>query len=92
MSKKLQLYTVTISAEVAILAESEADARDFARDVDRFDCEFDYDAQPMTYLPDGWEGTEIPFGHRDPEQPDATVDDWVERGAAPRLKRTPPKK
>jgi hypothetical protein len=81
-----RLFTVAIETEVVVLAESSSEAELLARESMR---DLDGDqwtmmASPMAYLPAGWEGDAIPYGPGDSEDPDRTVDKWIERGAAPK--------
>ena len=79
----LKLYTVTLSAEIVVLAESKEEAEDIALlHLDVID-HLDADAQPMGHMPSDWDGSEIPFGERDEDAPDRTVGEWIELGAAP---------
>ena len=82
-----RLWNVSLETEIVVLAESHEAAVEAAkkavRDRDITESEFYGRAEPMTYFPAGDDGTEIPFGDRDPAAPDRTVDEWIERGAAP---------
>jgi hypothetical protein len=80
MSTK-RLWVVTLAAEVAVLAESMADAEDEAREALRsgdVDPEPDRPS-PMTWLPAGWDKSCIPYG----ADGDETIEDAIAAGAAP---------
>lgn len=80
----LKLYTVTLSAEIVVLAESKEEAEDIAlHGSDDAIDHLDADAQPMGHMPSDWDGSEIPFGECDEDAPDRTVGEWIELGAAP---------
>lgn len=81
-----RLFTVAIETEIVVLAESSSEAELLARESMR---DLDSDqwsrmASPMTHLPAGWEGEAIPYGPGESEDPDRTIDEWIERGAAPK--------
>lgn len=85
---KFQLFAVTITTEIIVLAESEAEAVSLAKD--ESDIEFsecDYSAAPLSYLPGDWDVNAIPFGERLTESPDRTVGEWIKEGAAPEYTR-----
>lgn len=86
-SKKL--YTVTITAEVVVVAESAEAAKEAAEDARHAgDVEdFDFNAQPLRYLPGSWDGDCIPFGEPDKDDPDRDIEGWINAGAAPEYKR-----
>jgi hypothetical protein len=81
-----RLFTVSIEAEVVVLAESQEQAEEIAQkaagtiDGDQWEAS---PASPMTCMPGGWDGECIPFGDGDPQEPDRTIAQWIERGAAP---------
>lgn len=81
-----KLYTVSISHEVVVIAESEDEAREAAEQAWRDVSEYDLDMTPieMSYLPSGWDGRELPYQAND-DLPEQTVDQWIEAGAAPKL-------
>lgn len=89
MSEK-RLYNVTIELEVVVIAGSDREAEQGARDavqsgdIDVYDAAIH--AQPMVYYPGGWEDDSIPFGDREDADPDRTIKKWIEMGAAPDLK------
>jgi hypothetical protein len=82
-----KLFVVTITTEIIVVADSESDAEHLARyekDIEWADV--DYSACPMRHMPGEWDGDSIPFGDRLEEEPDRTVNAWIERGAAPEYK------
>jgi hypothetical protein len=88
MSNK-QLFVVTVTTETVVLAEDMHEAEALARD-DLNDIMFDGGgpdvmASPMTYYPGDMDEGCIPYGHRDDEDPDRTIGEWVDRGAAPKM-------
>lgn len=80
-----KLYTVDIEIETVVVADSQEEAEALAmealQDIDTLG--YWTEALPLRVLPDGWDGTSIPFGHHEKEDPDRTVDQWAEAGAAP---------
>jgi hypothetical protein len=80
-----KLYVVTIETEILVVAESEEEASEVAeeslRDIDN--DQWDKNARPMLFLPHDWEEGSIPFGDRDPSDPDRTIGGWIKAGAAP---------
>lgn len=79
------LYTVAIEVEIIVVADTqgaaEASAIEALQDIDTLG--YAALAQPLRVLPDGWDGTSIPFGHHEKDDPDRTVDQWAGAGAAP---------
>ena len=87
---KFRLFTVTITTEVIVLAESESEAQQLARsesDISFSEC--DYHASPLRYFPGDWDKSSIPFGEQLEEAPDRTVGEWIDAGAAPEYKLRP---
>jgi len=84
-----QLYVVCIEHEIIVVAENEVEAirhaGDSLRDLDIGTD--DMTASPMSYLANGWGTGEIPYGYRDPKDPDRTVGEWVQQGAAPKYNK-----
>lgn len=79
----LKLYTVVVRHELVVLAANEADA---VAIIPRWSRELpipSVEANEMMTLPADMAGDEIPFGRTDPEDPDRSIDEWIERGAAP---------
>lgn len=83
MTKKL--FVVEVMTELVVLADDEAEAEELARD-SKYDgdWECDFSAREMTYLPNDWELRALPYGHRDDDDPDRTIEEWVKLGAAPK--------
>lgn len=83
-----RLFTVTLEMEIVVVAESERDAEEGARDaIKELDSyEFLTRAQPMRRLPSAWTLKALPWGDRDEDNPDRTVGQWVDLGAAPDFK------
>lgn len=84
MTKKL--FTVTIQAEIVVVADDAVQAGMEAAKVVRdltFDGTFGYHAEPMRHFPAEFDGNCMPFGEGDPADPDRTIDAWIEKGAAP---------
>jgi len=84
-----ELWVVTISAEVVVLAEDSIDAVEEARSAIR-----DGSVEPepesageMTYLPDGWDLDCLPYGG---DNDDETLGVLIEAGAAPKYRRGKP--
>jgi hypothetical protein len=80
-----RLFTVSFETEVVVLADSQEQAEKIAqRSVRSIDADqWDASASPMSCMPGGWDGGCIPFGAGDPQEPDRTIAEWIERGAAP---------
>lgn len=79
-----KLYNVTIEVEVVVVAESESDARKHAQDaIDEvsFENDVDYDVRELVYLSGNWDLNCIPFGDRDGDDPDRTIQGWLDAGA-----------
>ena len=86
--KPLRLYTVTLTAEVVVLATDPSDAMTQAINA-RYDEE-EWDAIPsdLRELPDSWEGDSCPFGRQHPEHAHATIDELISLGCAPKWSGT----
>jgi hypothetical protein len=81
MEKKL--FVVTIETEVVVLAEDESQAEEEAQRHVRGEIdEWDFRAAPMSFMPAGWDEDCFPFQQND--QPDRTVGEWIDLGAAPK--------
>jgi hypothetical protein len=78
-----KLYTVTIEAEIVVVADDAAEAEEAAHDAMSDLSSYDYDisATPMRFLPSGWEMNAIPYGENADDDPDRTVDGWIRAGA-----------
>ncbi len=77
MAKKL--WIIERACEVVILSETREGAIKEGESLHGTDMgEPSYRAQEMTYLPDGWDGTCMPFG----QEGDDTIDTLVAAGAA----------
>jgi hypothetical protein len=74
-----RLYTVMVYTEEVVVASSREEAERIASQADL--SIWEYNASPLRCLPPGWNGGEIPWAHID--EPQATVDEWIARGAAP---------
>jgi hypothetical protein len=83
---KKQLYVVSVTTEIVVLAESTEEAEEIAEDC-RIDWEGPGFAQPMRVMPAGWDLDSVPFGEGDEEDPDRPLKGWIERGAAPEYSR-----
>lgn len=79
-----QLFIVTVATDIIVVAEDAAEAEKFAikatndGDLDEFDAE----ASAFTHYPGGWDEKCLPFGYRDPAEPDRHIGGWIEAGAA----------
>lgn len=71
----MNLFTVTIEAEIVCVGETAADAEEAARDAigDLSSYDFETYAKPMKYLPSGWDEGAIPFGG----EGDKTLGEWI---------------
>ncbi len=78
-----RLYTVQIVTEVIVIAESCVHAEREAAKIDLGDLHLSFRGASMSAFPAQWNGDDIPYGQEDPNDPDRTVDEWIERGAAP---------
>lgn len=78
-----QLFVVQLTYEVVIVADDAAAAERISNTehIDR--GEADTVVRPLSYLPADWDKDSIPFGDRVEEDPDRTVGQWIELGAAP---------
>lgn len=78
-----KLYTVVIEHEIVVVAESESEAVSHARealdDIDPYDAGIS--ATEMRHLPADWELSAIPFGDRSEDDPDRTIQGWIDQGA-----------
>lgn len=82
MSK--QLYVVELLQELVVVAESKQEAEALARDAD-YDTP-SVSATELCFLPADWDLDCIPWGEQDDSNPDRTVGEWIELGAAPRYR------
>jgi hypothetical protein len=80
MTKKL--WTVEVTNEIVVLAESREDAEREARKVSRLDMTPDYFASEMLSIPSGWHDEDVPYGEHE-----KTIDECIADGCAPRLRR-----
>lgn len=89
----MQLFTVEITTEVVVVAESFADAVKQAKEISSLDTQDpSYVATEMATIPSDWDLEAIPFGRQDKDNPDKTIQQWIDDGAAPlysRLRRKP---
>jgi hypothetical protein len=80
-----KLWTVEVSSEVVVLAETRDEAEKEARKLSGLDTgDSEYTAREMTSIPCGWEGDCVPYGY-DVEK---TIDECIAEGLAPCLRRT----
>ncbi len=86
MSK--QLYVVEITTEIVVLADDAKEAEALAFDEFRMNNidDFDMHATDMTYYPANWDDKAIPYGHREEDDPDRTIGEWIKLGAVPKFK------
>lgn len=85
---EVKLYTVELAVELIVIAESEDDAilqvqRMSSLDVPKAEID---SVSETSWLPSDWDEDAIPFGKSDPADPDRTIRQWAEMGAAPKLK------
>jgi hypothetical protein len=86
MTEERRLYVVTVESEVLVVARNREEAEKLAQD-ESFDFDGpDYHASEMTYMPAVWDKDCLPYGLRDEKEPDRTVGEWIEAGAAPAYK------
>lgn len=84
-----RLYNVTVEAEIVVLADSQQEAEKIAARLSRFDMDpWDTTARDFSHMPNDWDKDSIPFGDEDPANPDKTVGEWLEDGAAPEYMET----
>lgn len=83
----MKLYTVTLETEVVVVAEDEEGAERAAADALSEMGSYDlcFSAQPLRFLPIGWDGKELPFPDPDLEIPEMDINGWIDAGAAPEL-------
>lgn len=78
-----KLYTVVIEHEIVVVAESESEAVSHAHealgDIDPHDA--DISATEMRHLPVSWGLDAIPFGDCSEDDPDRTIQGWIDQGA-----------
>ncbi len=71
----MKLYTVTVSSDIVVIANSPEEAERIAEtDVDYFDMQLTAAASAY-FLPYGWDEDSIPFGKQDD---DKTISEWKE--------------
>lgn len=84
-----RLYNVTIETEIVVLAESRFDAEKIASRIPHQEAHlWDVTAREFSHMPTDWWDNSIPFGNEDPVNPDKTVGEWLEDGAAPEYMET----
>ncbi len=77
---KYRLYTVTVTNEYVVLAESREDAEEVAeREVESETP--DITVTKFKHYPGNYGPESIPYGHRDPSDPDRTIGEWISSGA-----------
>jgi hypothetical protein len=87
-----RLFTVVIQTEIIVLAGDETHAEIVAKQIveDEWparnlrESSFKFQAQPMSHLPVGWDENEFPEDNT-LEEPERTIRELIERGAAPRM-------
>ena len=80
----MKLYSVTLTAEVVVVAENFEEAERFAEDGIDMNAVAPLSASAnlgALVLPDGWDEWSIPFGKGDPLNPDKTIGEWQEEAA-----------
>lgn len=82
-----KLYSVTITGEVVVVADSIEDAERIAEhDVDHFDMQLSASADRHGFfMPYGWDDGSIPFGEGDKANPDKTIAEWKEEARLAKL-------
>ena len=85
-----RLFCVRVMAEYLVVANSKDDAtkvveQQFCRGGNELEVD---DTSEMTAYPGGWDKDAIPYGYRDPADPDRTVEKWIEMGHAPEYTAT----
>ena len=79
-----KLFVVTIETEIVVAAETPEEAVEAAddahRDLDSYS--FSRHAMEMTHLPADWDLDSIPYGAREEADPDRTIKNWIDAGAA----------
>ena len=84
-----KLWTVTMQTEVVVVAENEFEAEESAQAALREgDLDHSSVVQGMSYIPSGWNKNSIPWGDRSEEDPDRTLGQWIELGAAPEYQKS----
>jgi len=78
-----RLYIVTVETEVLVVARSRQEAVELAQSESIDFDDSDYHAVEMTYMPGAWDKECMPYGLRDEDDPDRSVEGWIEAGAAP---------
>jgi hypothetical protein len=80
-----KLYNVNVLYDIVVLAESEEEAKEEARfSMKEIDNPTVVQAKEMSYIPSGWDKKCLPWGGID----DVNIGDLIEKGAAPKLKRS----
>jgi len=83
-----RLFVVTITRELVVVASDRDEAQMLAQE-EESDVEIlepEYMATPMRHLPADWDLDSVPYGYRDPSEPDREIGAWIEKGAAPEYK------
>lgn len=76
-----QLYVVTLSMEVVVVAEDPQEAAQIAETVDIDGTSWEGHAVELRYLPADWDLDCLPFGDSADEM---TIGKWIKAGAAPK--------
>jgi hypothetical protein len=76
---KLKLYTVTITHELVVLAESREDAESAARRELKNEMP-DVDVATFRQYPGHYGPESLPYGYQDPDDPDRTIGAWISSG------------
>lgn len=80
-----KLYLVELITTAVVVAEDEFEARDYADEAAR-DYDPNVEVDELRYLPADWDEDSLPYGYMDPNNPDKTVQQWIDEGAAPMYK------
>lgn len=80
-----RLFTVDVEVAIVVVADSESEAEEIARRAVRVEdgAEVDTMAFETNRLPPDWDMECVPFGAADGQ----TIGQWIEAGAAPKLKK-----
>jgi len=78
-----KLYTAKVEIDLVVIADDKDEAKIVALNSFKDEC-FPYiDVEEMNDLPGDWELNCIPYGKSDQNDPDRTVEGWINVGAAP---------
>jgi len=82
----MKLFTVTLETTLIVVADDEREAEELALEADISISEMGAMANDMRHYPGDWDENSIPYGEQDPQNPDKTVQEWIDEGAAPLYK------